>query len=753
MGRTIGRTGTAVLAVLALAPRPASAFCNEWGVLGWDLHCDDAGHDAVSTSLNFLRPFVYVEISSQVKEQDSGANEFKPERHFDSCRFAETTAYIRGQHGATISFLDPADPDPFRATVEFGDLLHPVQDFYAHSNWIELLEETYGVGAYVDSAFLIDGGTGPYRDLSPMSVVRDDIRVGETVLDAEGHPTLQGWTADLGPMSAIPTLEQAGFAPQRALITGWNEHGACPDVRAGTIDDRFADDGARTTRLTHGEGSDDRPCDDDYPTWVCLNKDEPGRPYYGEALTLAAWQTQQEWCRLLHLAKASDFAWDATSALMTLWADPEEPPHPAATSCAPAVPGPREIQVVAETLTETEDDSRYVLSLYTDDFRQSAAVEFTDDDGVASRGPVSLCVDPTDTAIATVWGWTNSIDIPGFSDFDPTDEVLAGPSHLVLGSGVTLVTGRDFGADFRVTIDPKGVDEDTLSRCAEAYRGTSDLDEDSDDDGLWDDTEVILGLGPTTADTDGDGLSDGDELLVAFTDPFVPDTDADGLLDGEEVHVYYTDPTRADTDADGWTDGDEHYVYGTRPLDPDTDDDDLLDPEEPALYGTDPLDRDTDADRLTDGDEVRLQETDPLRVDTDDDSLFDGDEVDWGGDPDGAPPIIPHGQGVALSPADPDSDRDGIPDGEDPDWLDRVVDALTVSELGGPLAAPSVRQEVADHLEGAKRMSALGDPVATVTELGALVDAIPACEVQRLDAPPRPQACIAVGFLVRNLGR
>ena len=145
---------------------------------------------------------------------------------------------------------------------------------------------------------------------------------------------------------------------------------------------------------------------------------------------------------------------------------------------------------------------------------------------------------------------------------------------------------------------------------------------------------------------------------------FDPDSDDDGLTDGEEV-VLGTDPFDPDTDDDGLTDGQEVETYGTDPLDPDTDDDGLNDGDEIAA-GTDPFDPDTDDDGLSDGDEVNLHGTDPLDPDTDDDGLLDGLEVTLG-----------------LDPLDSDTDDDGIPDGQDSEFLQNAINGLADSAFKG----------------------------------------------------------------------
>lgn len=165
-------------------------------------------------------------------------------------------------------------------------------------------------------------------------------------------------------------------------------------------------------------------------------------------------------------------------------------------------------------------------------------------------------------------------------------------------------------------------DFDGLSDRAEALWRTNPYDQDSDDDGLFDGTEVEQKL----------YLEPGEELerdlfvVIATekTDPRDPDTDDDGLTDYEELRTTFTDPKKLDSDGDGVGDAAE-WDRGTNPRNPDTDFDGLTDGVE-ASFGSDPHRVDTDGDGLGDSEEYQFR-TNPNRADTDDDGLSDYDEV------------------------------------------------------------------------------------------------------------------------------
>jgi Bacterial TSP3 repeat len=642
MKKTVRRlASTCGLLALFFGSSSAYAFCTEFDVLGIGVNCVDEGHKRVTGNIKpILRGSVWSAIWDGNYAQDNPLGDFRNDgqRHFESCRFVSepdkpgSIDYIRSTYQNAVNYLNPAAPNPMVAADRFGKLLHTVQDFYSHTNWINLLNLTGS--AQVSSAHLFESTLGEWPLPEGLALIRDDIILGQ--VGPDGLPA--GWSVTQALDSETPVFMKDDGSFRRGLITGWNEEGACPDVRPGTTVDQYShveynpSTGdvtviPRTNRLVHGTSEvsgiyggpfgiayqADRPCHDGDPTSVCIQKDTPGRTDYAPALHLAEYQTAHEWCRLLHLAKDSEYGYSASSILMTLWASPQnEPygPHPITTACGtpPEVfagkPGPIEVTIDPQAVAllvpplppypapppppNPEAQRHVVFALYTGDFRRSIyrqAAAARDQSSVAVA-PMTMCVKSADKLVATVWGWDDlPSPLPNDLSFNKQDRVLRGTTLVLNGPGFQPESEPDtldLDVDFLVTVGGEDPDGDGLSSaCGEVYYGTN----------------------PQLADTDNDGLNDGAEVNTHGTDPLDADTDDDGLNDGPEVNTHGTNPLDADSDDDGLTDGAEVNTHGTDPNDADTDDDGLPDGIE-VKYGTDPLDPDTDDDGLPDGQDV-----------------------------------------------------------------------------------------------------------------------------------------------------
>ncbi|MDI1481161.1 MopE-related protein [Polyangium sp. y55x31] len=289
---------------------------------------------------------------------------------------------------------------------------------------------------------------------------------------------------------------------------------------------------------------------------------------------------------------------------------------------------------------------------------------------------------------------------------------------------------------------------------------------DTDGDGIFDDDEEVIGTDPNDADTDDDGVRDGDEPAFAedtdgdgLINALDPDSDNDALFDGTELGLDCTDPATDITaghcvaDADGgltktdpldWdtddgtvSDGSEDFNLDGK-IDPgetnptagngaddvavtDTDGDGLSDELEDTI-GTDPTDPDTDDDGVIDGQEPNpTDDTDgdgtinALDPDSDGDGLFDGTEM---GKDCSAPATDPAaGTCVAdgdmgattTSPLDPDTDHGGVSDGDEDTNGNGVIDPGEIDPNDGSDDATKLDSD-GDGLTDAEEMQIGTDP-------------------------------------------
>jgi heterokaryon incompatibility protein Het-C len=87
-------------------------------------------------------------FSNRALEEIQDANEdvddtfsaalFHPERHFTNESFSASSTRLRDIKTQIITKLTAENPDGGEARKLLGQALHTVQDFYAHSNWVEL---------------------------------------------------------------------------------------------------------------------------------------------------------------------------------------------------------------------------------------------------------------------------------------------------------------------------------------------------------------------------------------------------------------------------------------------------------------------------------------------------------------------------------------------------------------------------------------------------------------------------------------
>ncbi|MGD9611797.1 MAG: choice-of-anchor Q domain-containing protein [Kiritimatiellia bacterium] len=121
-----------------------------------------------------------------------------------------------------------------------------------------------------------------------------------------------------------------------------------------------------------------------------------------------------------------------------------------------------------------------------------------------------------------IWGGTVDVgaDESGASDVDDDSDSM--PDWWEIHFGLDPANPADSSGD---------ADGDVLTNLLEYQHGADPRVSDSDGDGLADGVEVSMGLDPAISDTDDDGLSDGWEVSHGLN-PLLSDSDEDGIIDG-----------------------------------------------------------------------------------------------------------------------------------------------------------------------------------------------------------------------------
>lgn len=668
------------------------------------------------------------------------------DNHFDDCHFSGSATRIN--NNLKDARVD-ADPKAFNSgdlADQWGQVLHPIEDFYAHSSWVEMFMNA-------PATPLLDTGLGLWNALKPYSIHDGMMLVegeDETPFGPSSSLTLSGWYIDVYTGNTPPQGVPANTYYPGVMSGSWGPDDNCPDKVTWHHDDLNKD--------TYAEGGD----------------------LYVDAYQLANHQVRHEWCRLLNISNAK-YGIAGPAALLGLWVSANGIPHPEGTAGELETPGDIEvvasvnkIQVLNDQDPNASGELNFISLIFTGNFRQSARNEVAHSLSIEDPAvipsvdfpaselpkPVRLCVKSTDTVAVSLQAWDDddgpdgefNNSYPGASDADdPLDGVtlsLTGPNF---SPGTKIVSSDDLKVTFTITVNATDSDGDGLGDCLEKTIGTLINDPDSDDDGLNDGAEVnTYGTNPLSADSDKDGLGDSAEVNVYGANPLLADSDNDGLIDSTEINgANPTLPMDADSDKDGLLDGAEDAnhngardagetnpnnpdfdrdtltdgceVLGKNPTNPfemDTDKDGLSDSVEDANHNcaidehdrepdeTDPNDPDSDDDALTDGIEVKgSNPTVPMKADTDNDELNDGFEVANG-----------------TNPIDPDGDDNSILDGEDVGWIQQAVNAIPDT-----LFMPSGRKAILDQLDAIKSMVLAGQFNTAVNELMLLRTHVDGC--------------------------
>lgn len=123
---------------------------------------------------SFFSPAALREIVGANVGQDSLRSLFgaEPHRHVCDCTLTQSLTYVDGEH-ARIADLSQAPDGVREQRAAFGRLLHTVQDFYAHTNYVALWLAETGGAERIDTAAI--------KGLDPQILAHPSLRIAQWV--------------------------------------------------------------------------------------------------------------------------------------------------------------------------------------------------------------------------------------------------------------------------------------------------------------------------------------------------------------------------------------------------------------------------------------------------------------------------------------------------------------------------------------------------------------------------------------------
>lgn len=266
--------------------------------------------DLTAAAVEELDAAVLQAINARHANQDLSTAQFEQAYHFDGSHFREAGLQINEWYREAIAAANPVNflSTSVRAAASadvaaaFGNVLHAVQDFYAHSNWAEL-----EAANLIDQGSLLDFGGSWFDNLTPYSMH------GRAML-------VQG--EDESPLGPGSTLKRDG----KLIYVHPPVGDPIPGVITGTVNVLLygGDDTPDSIALSHGglagEGPLETPDANGNPR-PPLAKDEPGDSLHNAARSLAEAQTRHELYRLLNLV---DRQYGSNEHLIATWVKPNE---------------------------------------------------------------------------------------------------------------------------------------------------------------------------------------------------------------------------------------------------------------------------------------------------------------------------------------------------------------------------------------------------------------------------------------------
>jgi hypothetical protein len=664
-------------------------------------------------SLPFLRAGVLEDVVDEHGgfADNTGAGKGSRVRwlHVDGCSFDETVQQINSLQADAVQELVPgAGFDPWSASDHFGLPLHPAQDFYSHSNWVELGFPVADDPATVDNvegesvSDLVDLSTtfagpdqlGPWgvpqdhRGLGSAApsfgVVRgdillDDMVVGKDPLVRDEHGILHvhdingngmkdegdAVIAELDPGWQIGLLPDPTLPSQPGLVPGIADAGGVAVFQyfqsAGPFLVPMLLSAPRYRLLTSGVGDRDHIEAGDVFSSQCdpFVRGADGQVIEPHQVNTCPVGLVDAYSCISKNGSRFALAHGGTGGLNK---DNEDAAgYPQALALAVLQTKYEWCRFVKKAGDAGSDGVLLALWVKENASPHPSGTPCTADDGA---GPMGVTV--------TI----NGVDV-----LDDKEQEIDEPGEFNL-SLVLYDSPATFSRSDQSKSEPVNVDDDGSSgpssvpatelpapveMCVHASDPTFRVAlhgwDDDDDDGP---------NGDFNQDVDLIDRPNSDDAVIGFSATHAPPalgaatTHYTTSNDSNDLRIAYTVARVPDTDGDGLDACGEPF-YGTDPARRDTDGDGLGDGTEvDGTNATNPLVADSDGDGLSDGREdvnangaLDPGETNPNDRDSDDDLLSDGVEVD-GSNP--------------TDPLDADSDGDGLNDGREDVNLNGALD-------------------------------------------------------------------------------
>lgn len=129
--------------------------------------------------------------------QQNFANRLLAAAHFDNCQIDASLRYMREEYAKANEFAESRDV--FSALRHLGHVLHSIQDFYGHTNFVELASERYPKFASLVPLVLWDeSNTGELKRLRPELVSGRSFKeaLWDSGLCPKGTPTYKFMNKD-----------------------------------------------------------------------------------------------------------------------------------------------------------------------------------------------------------------------------------------------------------------------------------------------------------------------------------------------------------------------------------------------------------------------------------------------------------------------------------------------------------------------------------------------------------------------------